>query len=85
MSLYVDLHINNELIAGVAITRVTNDEGEPEQVHDDDTVNRYRWDHHTPEGIMSGEVEHRYSEGAITLAQKTFAAIAEELSKKEQK
>ena len=71
MSMYVDIAVNSELIAGVAITRTTSGGEQP------DSINTYRWTHARNGDTAVGFVEHRYGNGAIALAHKVLGEIAE--------
>ncbi|MCV7208373.1 hypothetical protein [Mycolicibacterium canariasense] len=74
MSLYTDIRINGDVIGKVQITRTHDDNGT-----DVDSVNNYRW-RYTRESEHSdndatGEIEHRYGEGAIALVAKVLTHI----------
>lgn len=73
MSLWIDLHVNEDQILAVGITRETDSNGP-----DPDAVNTYRWVYHREPGKPTiGHVQHRYGDGATALAAKVLAAIAE--------
>lgn len=69
MSVYVDLHINDEQLGAIAITRMSSAGGTP------DAINTYRW-HYQCDGHQAvGDLVHRYGDGAVVLAHKVLAAI----------
>lgn len=75
MSLWIDLHINENQILAVGITR---EDGSISNGTDPDAVSIYRWVYHREPGKPTiGHVEHRYGDGATALAAKVLAAIAE--------
>ncbi|MEH3142493.1 MAG: hypothetical protein PGN37_20440 [Mycobacterium kyogaense] len=71
MSLYVSVHINDELVERVEVTRDHDDNGT-----DPEAVNTYRWHFRG----ASGEITHRYGNGAIELAQRALHEVATRLA-----
>lgn len=72
MSLYVDVHVNDGALLSVAATRTDGSGCTP------DSINTYRWVYYRPGGRRTiGHVEHRYGDGAVALAAKVLAAVAE--------
>lgn len=69
MSLYVEVKINSEAVAVVTATRITDFGSQP------DSVNTYEWKWASCDRIeATGCVEHRYGDGAFSLACKVLAA-----------
>lgn len=69
MSLYVALKVNNEAIAVVTATRITDTGSQP------DSVNTYEWKWASRDRIEArGCVDHRYGDGAFELARKVLDA-----------
>lgn len=71
MGLYVMLEINDDRIGTIAVTRTTCI-GEQS-----DSVNTYRWQYVRDDGSAVGFVQHRFGDGAVALASKVLAEIAE--------
>ncbi len=71
MSLYVTLEINDARTGTVAITRTTSHGEQP------DAVNFYRWQYWRDGESAVGHIEHRYGDGAVVLAAKVLAEVAE--------
>jgi hypothetical protein len=72
VSLYIELNINGDPIGQVEITRQHDDNGTAL-----DAVNTYQWSY-TRDGNThaTGEVQHRYGDGAVILANTVLTEIA---------
>ncbi|MES5383880.1 hypothetical protein ABVN64_30245 [Mycolicibacterium conceptionense] len=69
MSLYVEVKVNNDPVAVVTATRITDVGSQP------DSVNTYEWLWASRDRIEArGCVDHRYGDGAFGLACKVLAA-----------
>jgi len=70
MALHFHLKVNNATISYVEIRRTTGGT-------DPDDVNTYRWIYDPVHafGVLSGEVTHRYGDGAIALAHRALGEI----------
>lgn len=75
MSIYVDMHINDEPIGSlgsIGITRTTEHGSQP------GSVNTYRWVIYRNRGRRTvGFVDHRYGDGAIALVHKVLGDMLE--------
>lgn len=71
VSLYVSIHINDDLVERIEVTREHDDNGT-----DPDAVNTYRWHFRH----VSGEITHRYGNGAIELAHRALHEVATRLA-----